>query len=77
MHPFNGFKPWPVALKIIKGERPSRPQGAEGFGLVDPVWDMTLRCWQQEPTYRPAVAEVVGLLHEWPVVPHPTVQQAH
>jgi len=49
---------------IMSGERPSRPQGAQELGLVDSVWDMTLRCWQQDPASRPTITEVVGLLRQ-------------
>jgi len=49
---------------ITSGQRPSRPQEAQELGLTDSVWDMTLRCWQQDPTCRPTVTEVVGLLRE-------------
>ena len=56
-----------ISLKIIGGERPTCPQGAQGLGLTDSVWEMTLRCWQQDPARRPTVTEVVGLLREWSV----------
>jgi len=51
-------------FKIADGERPARPD-AHDLGLVDSVWDMTLRCWQQEPEHRPAGADVVRFLREW------------
>jgi len=53
----------------MEGERPVRPWEVQELGLVDSVWGMTLRCWQESPTDRPATAEVVGFLREWSVVP--------
>ena len=47
----------------MSGERPARPQKKE-FGLTDSMWDMTVRCWHQDPAQRPAMTEVVGLLRE-------------
>ena len=51
--------------KIMDGERPARPQEARELGLTDSVWDVTVRCWQQDPTHRPAMTEVVESLREW------------
>ena len=46
------------------GERPARPQGVQGLGLTDSMWDMTVRCWYQDPAQRPTMTEVVGLLRK-------------
>ena len=64
MYPFSGFTTSIIISMIMSGERPSRPQGAQELGLVDSVWDMTLRCWQQDPASRPTITEVVGLLRQ-------------
>jgi len=68
MHPFRGFGPPVIILKIINGEVPARPQEAQKLGLVDSVWDMTLNCWQRDPSLRPTAAEVVRFLREWPAI---------
>ena len=49
------------------GERPARPQEVQGLGLTDSLWEVTLRCWQQDPAHRPTVTEVVEFLREWSV----------
>ena len=54
-----------VVMRIVYGERPGRPEGAQQLGLVEPVWDMMVRCWQGEPTHRPAMTTVVGFLRDW------------
>jgi len=46
------------------GERPVFPQEAQKLGLTDSIWDMTVRCWLQDPAQRPAMTEVIGLLQE-------------
>ena len=46
----------------MDGERPARPQEAQELGLTDPMWDMTIRCWDQDPAQRPTMIEVIGLL---------------
>ena len=55
----------PVAVsEIMEGERPDRPQERD---LTNPVWDMTVRCWQEDPVLRPRVERVVVTLREWQV----------
>jgi len=56
-----------ISLKIMGGERPARPPDAQELGLTDSVWNMTCKCWRQDPARRPTVTEVVGLLREWSV----------
>jgi len=54
-------------LKIMEGERPIRPRGTQELGLVDPLWGMTINCWQHDPAHRPTTARVVEFLREWSV----------
>ena len=57
--------PTPVIIsKIMGGERPVRPQEAQELGLADSLWNMTARCWHQDPAQRPTMTEVVGLIRE-------------
>ena len=62
--PFNEFAAPVIISKIISGERPVRPQEAQELGLTDSMWDMTVRCWHQDPAQRPTMTEVVGFLRE-------------
>ena len=65
--PFGEFTTPVITSKIMSGKRPARPQEAQELGLTDSVWDMTIRCWHQDPIQRPAMMEVVELVREWPV----------
>ena len=60
--PFSEFTTPVIILKIMDGERPARPQEAQELGLTDSMWEMTVRCWHQDPAQRPMMTEVVGLL---------------
>ena len=51
-------------FKITSGGQPDRPLGTQELGLVDPIWDMTVSCWQQDPSHRPIITTVVGFLRE-------------
>lgn len=55
-------------FKITSGVRPDRPFEAQELGLADPIWNMTVKCWQQDPARRPTITAVVGLLREWSVI---------
>ena len=61
--PFSDLAPVTAVFKMaINGELPDRPQEQD---LTDPVWDMTVQCWQHEPDRRPRMTEVVATLREW------------
>ena len=49
----------------MDGERPARPQEAQELGLMDSMWDMTVRCWDEDPAQRPTMKEVVGFLRKF------------
>jgi len=53
-----------VISRIVDGERPVRPQGAQELGLTDSMWEIAVHCWRKDPAQRPTVARVVELLRE-------------
>ena len=65
--PFSKLTAPVITSKILAGKRPARPGKARELGLTDWVWDITVRCWRQDPAQRPTMREVVRLLREWPV----------
>jgi hypothetical protein len=54
--PFPGIAPITVAVGIISGKRPPRPMH---LGLTDGLWEITERCWDQDPQRRPEISEVI------------------
>ena len=56
--------PRPTTPEISDGIRPDRPQGAEKLGLTDSLWEMTVRCWHEDPAQRPSITEVAGFLRK-------------
>jgi len=50
--------------KVLKGERPGRPQGAEKKWFIDDVWSMLGRCWEPKPGDRPSIEGVLHCLEE-------------
>ena len=64
----SGQSPFPscgagtVILKVLDGERPARPQGAEGTRFTDAIWGMLECCWKPRPQDRPSVEAVLECL---------------
>ena len=59
--PFCELSPLQVPLRVVPGNRPSRPEL-----MSDDVWFVTQRCWDQELARRPnaeVVARAMGAVH--------------
>ncbi|KAI3602889.1 hypothetical protein WG66_011164 [Moniliophthora roreri] len=53
--PFPDLLDAAIILKVITGERPSRPSDV---WCPDKVWDLVERCWSHNPSERPRAAEI-------------------
>ena len=65
--PFSHIKRTPeVLIKIQQGERPLRPEGQEivNRGLDDKLWNLLIRCWDEDLGKRPTIQEVLEELPE-------------
>jgi hypothetical protein len=47
-----------IRIKILRGERPERPQGAAGRWFTDEIWDLLELCWKHEPSDRPSARDI-------------------
>ena len=57
------FAPTKVpVLKILRGERPERPQGVQGAWFTDSIWGMLKLCWKRRPNDRPSLRAVLRCL---------------
>ena len=54
--PFPRLAKYPAIMKVVRGERPERPEGVEGKWFTDDVWGILGRCWEPEPTNRLSMA---------------------
>jgi len=80
-----GWVPFPfhnnltVVAKIIKGERPERPQGAEAVWFTDDLWGMLEQCWSPQPEVRPTAKAMLKNLERnsmaWQPL-HPTADDS-
>lgn len=57
--PFEGLGGPGTASRIFKGDRPEFPGNAEDVGLTIPMREFLQKCWDQDPTKRPTIEDVV------------------
>ena len=64
--PFPRCNNYVVAIKVLRGERPERPQGMEWnwFMGAGKVWEVLGRCWVPQPGDRPGIEDVLQCLKE-------------
>lgn len=71
--PFTPFKDPIVMCKIIKGERPGRPEGVEKGWFTDDLWETMNLCWATQPGSRPSIEAVFECLERvsgtWKPIP--------
>ena len=53
-----------IIAQVLDGERPKRPQGAEGTWFTYDVWNILQRCWKTSPDSRPKVKHVQRCLEK-------------
>lgn len=46
----------------MEGQRPQKPEAAEGLGFTDELWSMVERCWRENRDERPEAKEIVDCL---------------
>ena len=60
-----------VMRKIIKGDRPDRPQGPEAVWFTDDLWEVLEQCWLPTPKLRPTIEGVFECLEQGSVTWEP------
>jgi hypothetical protein len=55
-----------VIIKVVQGNRPSRPAEGEDLGLSDTLWDLTQDCWATDLDDRPIIRSVLDSLSSLP-----------
>lgn len=62
--PFYQYANWTIPVKVAKGDRPERPQGAEGAWFTDGVWEVLGCCWITQPKDRPSVEQILQCMNQ-------------
>jgi len=70
--PFSQYPFFTVVLKILEGERPARPQGAQGERFTESIWGVLEHCWKPQPGDRISAKAVLwGLEGNSPLLEPP------
>jgi len=69
--PFTPFRDFTVVRKVLEGEHPGRPEGAEGMWFTDDLWEMLEQCWSHHPERRPNIEAVLECLERVSAAHHP------
>ena len=76
--PFPSLRMSDVALNVVQGVRPTKPENASAIRFSDSLWDFVQRCWDGNMELRPKVVEVVSQLKiavaDWDKVVPPCIQ---
>jgi len=80
--PFHQYAELVIPGKVFGGDRPEKPQGAEGAYFTSDVWEVAGHCWTPQPANRPNVEDVLLCLEKvsgsWmPLSPQPDGLVAH
>ncbi|KAF9644739.1 kinase-like protein [Thelephora ganbajun] len=59
--PFATYSSFAIVAKVLRDERPERPQGERGGLFTDGIWEVVVHCWRREPSDRASARDV--LLH--------------
>ena len=62
--PFGADSSFDILRKVLKGERPERPQGEAGKWFKTNIWDVVERCWRTKPKERASAEDVLLCLEE-------------
>jgi len=65
--PYDGWETERINDAILQGVRPYKPDAAAKIGLVDELWELLQRCWEEKREGRPDLRAVRACLKE--VVP--------
>jgi len=57
--PFDQYSFLAVVWKVLEGERPERPQGAQGALFTDSIWGILEVCWKPQPGDRISAKDVL------------------
>ena len=60
--PFPRYTGLVVMRKVVDGERPGRPQGAEAAWFTNDLWGTLEQCWSPQPNVRPTVEIIIECL---------------
>jgi len=62
--PFYQYPNMAIYGKVVRGDRPERPQGVERVWFTDDVWEVLEHCWVPQPRSRPSIKSLLQHLEK-------------
>ena len=62
--PFPGLNMVTVAIEVLRGTRPIKPDDAASLGFTDGLWEIVERCWSADSNARPTFGAVLSRLND-------------
>lgn len=60
--PYDGWESERINDAILQGVRPYKPEAAAHLGLVDELWELLRRCWEDKREVRPDLRTIRACL---------------
>jgi len=57
--PFFPKRETEILTAVISGERPPKPEDAEGIGMTEDLWNLLQECWNEDRRVRPGISEIM------------------
>ena len=64
LRPFHRLSIWGIALAVMMGERPGKPDEAKSLGFSDSLWELVQSCWSEESSDRPTAQRLLDHLSD-------------
>ena len=62
--PLHGVNIFRVAIEVLHGTRPAKPENAESLGFTSGLWEIVEQCWLADSNARPTLGTVVSYLRK-------------
>lgn len=62
--PFKGLSPAKVAIEVLDGTRPAKPEDVASLGFTHGLWEIVEQCWLADRKARPTLEAVLSCLRE-------------
>ena len=61
---FEGVDIFRVAIEVLNGTRPPKPEGAASLGFTSGLWEIVEQCWLADGNARPTLSAVLSCLSD-------------
>ena len=60
--PFDGVDRFRIAIEVLNGTRPTKPEDAASLGFTSGLWEIVEQCWLADRNARPTLRAILSCL---------------